>query len=279
MKTCCVEAVEEVDRHAPSAPRTPRRRTPAGSEARRPEEGLEEQARERDARRRDEQDGPAPRAAATRRSRRLGAGRPTRPAAVRGDEGEHDRHAPERDTHDEERRPEDAERGDAEQVPEPGEPEQAAPRAKRERPRAATARRRRTRRSARRAPQSRAPSRRSPQDRECVVRALPDDLRVGIGAPVAGEAEDPRCVRIHLPRQEEVPHVVRHRVGNREDAPAGLPRPTETANVPSSGIRPRASIAIACAGSTELPPPSARSMLSSRAFARADRFASANACG
>ena len=46
-----------------------------------------------------------------------------------------------------------------------------------------------------------------------------------------------------------------------------------------SGIRPRASIAIAWAGSTELPPPSARSMLSSRAFARAARFASRERAG
>ena len=46
-----------------------------------------------------------------------------------GDERHHDLEPAERDTRGKERRPDDSERGDAEQVPEPGEPQDGAPRA------------------------------------------------------------------------------------------------------------------------------------------------------
>ena len=51
-----------------------------------------------------------------------------------GDQRHRELDPAERDARDEERRPDDAERGEAEQVPEPGEPEHAAPRSKGEEP-------------------------------------------------------------------------------------------------------------------------------------------------
>ena len=125
-----VETVEEVDRLALRHPERPGVVLLQAVQSGSAEQRLEEEARERDARCRDEQH----RSPADSRESTLEARSPT-PAGYHADSTENDqRHRDldpaERDPRDEKRRPEDAERGEADQVPEPGESEHASPRTK-----------------------------------------------------------------------------------------------------------------------------------------------------
>ncbi len=277
-----VEAVEEEDRLRPSAPRTPRRRTPGGSagaprgtapRAGGPASAMPGGRDEQDRRRADR---------GRRRSLRARAGR-RRPATHAGRDAERraTRRSPpaERHADDEQLRPEDPERGDAEQVAEPGEPEHVAPtRGSRGAPRGARGRARANATLSAEEPGERADghARRLRID-EAFLASSQTGSAPGYAFRSQREAEDPRRVGRSRRAGGSTACRSRSRRASRASLQPSCGSPTSTANVSSGGIRPRASIAIAWSGSTELPPPSSRSTWSSAALARAAWFASANA--
>ena len=88
---------------------------------------------------------------------------------------------------------------------------------------------------------------------------LPHRLGAGVLGPVAPEAQDPGRVALSRRgrRKERMNVAIASGVESALQPSCGSP--TATRNVSSAGIRPRASMAMAWSGSTELPPPTQRS--------------------